>query len=58
MKKFLLVAMVAVGLGSVAACNRDATPGSPNRTNPGRPLGSAESAEPEPVERGGRIRRA
>ena len=35
MKKLLLVAMVAVGFGSVAACNRDATPGSPNRTNPG-----------------------
>lgn len=34
MKKLLLVAMVAMGLGSVAACNRDTTPGSPNRATP------------------------
>ena len=34
MKKILLAAMVAVGLGSVAACDRDTTPGSPNRAAP------------------------
>jgi len=34
MKTFLLVSMVAIGLGSVAACERDSTPGSPNRANP------------------------
>ena len=33
MKTFLL-AMVVVGLGSVAACNRDTTPSSPNRAAP------------------------
>ncbi len=35
MKQLLLVATIAIGLGSVAACNRDTTPGSPNRANPG-----------------------
>ena len=34
MKQFLLAAMVIIGLGSVAACNRDTTPASPNRANP------------------------
>ena len=35
MKKLLLVATIAIGLGSVAACNRDTTPSAPNRANPG-----------------------
>jgi hypothetical protein len=34
MKRLLLVAMLVVGLGSVAACNRDTTPASPNRAAP------------------------
>jgi hypothetical protein len=34
MKKLLLVAMVTIGLGSVAACDRGSTPVSPNRANP------------------------
>jgi hypothetical protein len=34
MKKLLLVTMLAIGLGTVAACNRDTAPGAPNRVNP------------------------
>jgi hypothetical protein len=34
MKQFLLATMVVIGLGSLAACNRDTTPASPNRVNP------------------------
>ena len=34
MRKLLLVTMVVIGMGSVAACNSDTTPSSPNRSNP------------------------
>ena len=38
MRKLLLLAMVVIGMGSVAACNRDETPAAPNRaTPPGAP---------------------
>jgi len=46
MKKSLLVALVVVGLGSVAACNRDTTPGSPNRVNPPTAPPRAQSSNP------------
>jgi hypothetical protein len=45
MKKVLLAAIVAVGLGSVAACNRDTTPSSPNRANPGDRSGGQPRAQ-------------
>jgi hypothetical protein len=38
MRKLLLATMIAIGMGSVAACNPDTTPGTPNR---GGPPGSA-----------------
>ena len=34
MRKILLVTMVVIGLGSVAACNSDTTPVAPNRASP------------------------
>jgi hypothetical protein len=34
MRKLLLATMIVIGMGSVAACNRDTTPGTPNRTTP------------------------
>jgi hypothetical protein len=47
MKRTLLIAMVIVGLGSVAACNRDTTPGAPNRaTPPGSAPPTAQSRTP------------
>jgi hypothetical protein len=48
MKKFLLVAMVAIGLGSVAACNRDTTPSSPNRATPGDRSGQPRAQNTSP----------
>jgi len=46
MRKLLLVTMVVIGMGSVAACNRDTTPGSPNRTNPPAPSPTAQRTPP------------
>jgi len=34
MRKLLLATMVVIGMGAAAACNRDTTPGTPNRSNP------------------------
>jgi hypothetical protein len=34
MRKVLLATMIVIGMGSVAACNRDTTPSTPNRVAP------------------------
>ena len=47
MKKFLLAAMLVFGLGSVAACSPDTTPGSPNRVNP--PAAPPRAQNPNPA---------
>jgi hypothetical protein len=47
MKNFLLVTLVMIGLGSVAACNRDTTPSSPNRASP--PTAPPRAQNPNPA---------
>lgn len=46
MKKLFLLAIVAIGFGSVAACNNDGTLSSPNRASPPAAPPRAQSSNP------------